>query len=855
MAEYEKEPAVAVSNVKEKKEKNKPQNFLTIHGHFYQPPRENPWLEAIEQQDSALPFHDWNERINLECYNPNSASRIVDNKNRVLDVVDNYSLMSFNFGPTLMSWMEQYAPLTYERIIKADVVSMDKFSGHGNAIAQVYNHIIMPLANKRDKETQIKWGIRDFKYRFGRAPEGMWLAETAVDDETLEVLADNGIKFTILSPFQALKCRKIGTKEWQDVSWGNIDPARPYRYFIKSNPKKYVDLYFYDGAISRSVAFDNILRDGNIFAKRLREGVSELRDYPQIVNIATDGESYGHHTKFGDMALSYVLRVKAKDEGFTITNYGEYLEKFGVTQEADIKQASSWSCFHGVGRWKDDCGCSTGGQQGWNQKWRKPLREALDYLRDELAKLFESEGYKYFNKNPWDVRNEYIEVILDRSELNVKQFLKNVLKEEVAAEGKVAAMKLLEIQRQAMLMYTSCGWFFADISGIETTQIMKYAARAMQLAGDFTSADYETKFLEILDKAKSNIKEFGTGKEIYEKFVKPAVVTIKQIVSLYAISALYEDFGDETTFYSYNIKRIHNKIESSGKNTLSVGRIEVQSKITLEKFDMMYALLKFSGEDFHCSIKEYTDSTEYADIQKELMNTFVNYPLTEIIRALDENFGKEYYTLKNIFIEERRKILNLLLQNKTNKFTNLYKEIYEEGKGSIYHFKSLGLEAPNEFKIATAYTLSREFNLLMNNFEKYLLPHDIQAAIDINEEAKTIGIKLDKKIANNIFSQKINKAVFELAKNPEIHRIEIILDLFKCVELLELNVDISESQNTYFVKVKDLVDEFAEHPDDIKDDYDRKFILLLLELGEKLNINVEFFKEKFDAIMSPIKPS
>ncbi len=826
-------------------------HYLTIHGHFYQPPRENPWLEAIEQQDSALPFHDWNERINLECYNPNSASRIVDNKNKILDIVSNYSLMSFNFGPTLMSWMEQFAPSTYERVIKADVLSIDKFSGHGNAIAQVYNHMIMPLANKKDKETQVIWGIKDFKFRFGRDPEGMWLAETAVDDETLSVLADHGIKYTILSPFQALSSRKIGDRDWHDNSWGNVDPAKPYRYFIKSNPKKYVDLFFYDGAISRSVAFDNILKDGNIFAKRLKDGLSDSRGYPQLVNIATDGESYGHHTKFGDMALSYVLRVKAKDEGFTLTNYGEYLEKFGVQYEAEIKQASSWSCFHGVGRWKEDCGCSTGAQQGWNQKWRKPLREAFDYLRDELIKLYKKEGVKYFSKDVWEVRNEYIDVILDRSELSVKNFQKSVMNPGLNDDEIASAMKLLEIQRQAMLMYTSCGWFFADISGIETTQILKYAARAMQLASSFTKKNFETEFLNILDQAESNIKKYGTGKDIYEEFVKPAVVTIKQIVSLYAISALYEDLGDETTFYSYKITRMHNKVASSGKNNLSVGRIEVQSKITLEKFDMMYVLLKFSGEDFHCAIKECPNEDYYDQIQEELIDIFTNNPLTEIIRHLDDTFGCEYYTLKNIFIEERRKILKLLLHNKTNKFTTLYKEIYDEGKGSIYHFKSLGLEAPNEFKIATAYTLSREFNLLMDSFEKYLLPNDIQMAIDINNEANNIGIKLDKKIANNVFAQKIDNAVFELAKSPEIHRIEIILDLFKCIELLDLNVDISEAQDTYYQKVKSLLEEFSEQPADSHDDYDRRFVLLLLDLGDKLNFNTNFFKENFDKIMLP----
>ena len=515
--------------------------YLTIHGHFYQPPRENPWLEAIELQDSALPFHDWNERINKECYNPNSVSKIVDSRNRILDIVNNYEHISFNFGPTLLSWMEQFAPLTYERIIKADIESIAEHDGHGNAMAQVYNHIIMPLANENDKITQVKWGIKDFEYRFGRKPEGMWLAETAVDDDTLRVLEENGIKFTVLSPYQALKIRKEDDKDWTDVSWGNIDPARSYRYYIKSAPGKFIDLFFYDGAISRSVAFDELLKDGNKFAKRLRDGVSDCRDYPQLIHIATDGESYGHHTKFGDMALAYVLQIKAKEEGFTITNYGEYLENCRSDYEVDIKQASSWSCFHGVGRWKEDCGCSTGGHPGWNQKWRKPLRDALDYLRDELAKLFETEGPKYFSKNCWDVRNNYIDVILDRSSLSVNKFHKENFLPDLSDEDKVKAMELLEIQRQAQLMYTSCGWFFSEISGIETVQIMKYAARAMQLAAVFTKKDFETRFTEILSEAKSNITEYGTGRDIFNNFVKPSIVTTKQVASLWAISSLYQD--------------------------------------------------------------------------------------------------------------------------------------------------------------------------------------------------------------------------------------------------------------------------------------------------------------------------
>lgn len=842
---------MTTNKITENRDKDK--KYLTIHGHFYQPPRENPWLESIELQDSALPFHDWNERINLECYNPNSASRIVDSKNKVLDIVNNYSLMSFNFGPTLLSWMEKFAPKTYERIIKADVVSRIKFSGHGNAIAQVYNHMIMPLANRHDKETQVKWGIRDFEYRYGRMPEGMWLAETAVDDETLEVLADNGIKFTILSPYQSLKYRKIGDKDWTDAGWGNIDPAKPYRYFIKSNPKKYVDLFFYDGAISKSVAFDNLLQDGNKFASRLKDGVSLDRNYPQLINIGTDGESYGHHTKFGDMALAYVLRVKAEEEGFIITNYAEYLEKYGVNDEADIKQGSSWSCFHGVGRWKEDCGCSTGGQPSWNQRWRKPLRDAFDYLRDKLAKLYENQGRKFFTKDVWEVRNEYINVILDRSELSVKTFFKNNLNPECNDQDKVAAMKLLEIQRQAMLMYTSCGWFFADISGIETTQIMKYAARAMQLAASFTEEDLETEFVKILSNAQSNIKEFGTGADIYKRFVKPSVVTIKQIASLWSIMSLYEEIEDETTLYCYDIKRVSYKTVSKGKNSLYIGRVQIKSQITLEKYDLIFALLKYSGGDFHCAIKEYSSAEEFSEIQKSLTSIFMNNPLTEIIRSIDENFGTEYYTLKDIFIEERRKILNIMIQGKTNKFSGLYKDIYEDGKASIFHFKNLGLNPPDEFKIAAKYVLGIEFNKQLENSRKSLSDHELQEAIDINNEAKVLGISLDKKLANNIFTEKVTDAVYALAKSPEIHKIEAVLNLFKYVDALELRIDTSESQNTYFNKIQEILEDVASNVEELSDEYDRKFVLLLLELGTKLNINTDFYKTTFDKAMSPLK--
>lgn len=820
--------------------------FLTIHGHFYQPPRENPWLEAIELQDSALPFHDWNERINKECYNPNSISKIVDNRNRILDVVNNYEHMSFNFGPTLLSWMEHFAPLTYERIIKADIESVSEHSGHGNAMAQVYNHIIMPLANENDKQTQIKWGIRDFEYRFGRKPEGMWLAETAVDDETLKFLEENGIKFTVLSPYQALKFRQEGDKDWQDVSWGNIDPARSYRYYIKSAPGKFIDLFFYDGAISRSVAFDELLKDGNKFIKRLKEGISDCRDYPQLINIATDGESYGHHTKFGDMALSYVLKIRAKDEGFKITNYAEYLDKYRSNCEVDIKQASSWSCFHGVGRWKEDCGCSTGGHPGWNQTWRKPLRDALDYLRDELIVVFENEGQKYFD-NVWNVRNKYINVILDRNEMNVKKFQQENFKPDLTDDDKVHAMELLEIQRQAMLMYTSCGWFFSEISGIETVQIMKYAARAMQLAARFTSKNLEEKFLEILSQAKSNIPEFGTGKDIFERFVKPSIITVKQIATLWALSSLYQDFEDEENVYCYTITRKAYKKVQKNSSTFIVGHIEIQSKITLQKSNVMFALMQYAGGDFHCTIKEYSDDAEFNRIKNDLIKIYTMNTLTEIIRALDEYFGKEYFTLKDIFIEERRKILQILLKGKLEKFSQTYQEMYDEGKGSIYHLQGLGLSIPDEFKISAEYALSHKFNDIVVHSGGFVEDDLIQQATDINFEAKKIDIKLDKSPSNLVFSKKILQNINRLVHSFEIQQADVVLEIFDNVRKLELNVDIAEAQNIYFTKIYHRIgDIIASEAFKNKKSSNKRFVEMLLDIGENLNINTEFYKRKLD---------
>ncbi len=826
--------------------------YLTIHGHFYQPPRENPWLEAIENQDSAFPYHDWNERISAECYTPNSVAKIVTNENRIMDIVNNYSYISFNFGPTLLSYLEKYFPYSYKRIIQADMESSELNNGHGNAIAQVYNHIIMPLADKNDKYTQILWGIKDFKHRFGRMPEGMWLAETACDDATMEALIDCGIKFTVLSPYQAKSIKKFNENSWIDVSWGNIDPARAYRYYLKSNRSKYIDLFFYDGAISKSVAFDELLTDGNKFISRLKEGISDIRDYNQLVNIATDGESYGHHTKFGDMALAYVLKIRAKDEGFIITNYANYLEAEPPEWEVDIKPVSAWSCSHGVGRWCDDCGCSTGGGYGWNQKWRKPLREALDFVRDELIKIFEKHASVYY-KDIWLARNEYINVILDRSKMSIKSFLTKHQKYKLDSVETVKALKLMEMQRQALLMYTSCGWFFSEISGIETTQIMKYALRAMQLAQTFSDKNIEEGFTKILSRAQSNIRGFGTGKDVYEKFVKPFSVSIKQIAALWAISSTYNHYEDKSKLYCYNIKKIYYRHSSKGSTSFCTGRIEIQSEITLEKYDFSFASLQFAEGDFHCAIKPYDESENITELTGKLIDTYQNKPATEIIRMLDNLFGNEYYTLKDLPFEDRSSIILNSLRDKFNKFENNYRVVYNEGKSFIKQLINLGIEIPEAYKPAAIYTLSQDFNELFKNSSMIFDENIIQRANEINEEANSLKIEINREPSGRIFSEEIQKLIYNFVKNFEINRLNKILKLFENASKLQLHINIAEAQNLYFNKIymqfTELLNSVLNSNDNLEEV--REFLFSILVLGEYLNINTDFYKSSILKLTSP----
>lgn len=814
--------------------------YLTIHGHFYQPPRENPWLEYVELQESAYPFHDWNERVCEECYSPNSVSKIVGDKSKVLDIVNNYAHMSFNMGATLLSWMEKFRPKTYQRVIDADIESVKEFGGHGNALAQVYNHIIMPLANEHDKYTQVIWGIEDFKRRFGRMPEGMWLAETACDDETLGVLADCGIKFTVLSPYQAEKVKAFNDADYTDVSHGEIDTTKPYRYYIKSRQGKSIDLFFYNAQVSQAVAFEELLKDGGRFTEKLKTAVKP--DCDCLVNIATDGESYGHHTKFGDMALAYVLRIKSCDEGFTLTNYGQFLEKFPPKDEVVIKPVSSWSCCHGVGRWMEDCGCSTGGEAGWNQKWRKPLREALDFLRDKLAEVTELEGKNIF-KDVWSARNDYISVILDRSFNSVNGFFKNNLLTDVNADGALKALRLMEIQRQCLLMYTSCGWFFNELSGLETVQIMKYAARAMQLAKMFTDENLETEFLDILENAKSNIPEQGTGKDIWQKYVKPSIVDEKNIATIWALKSLYfENIGAQTKIYCYDVYKHKQEKFEKGTTKLVVAHVTVTSEILRENTELVLALMQFADGDFHCGVKAFESEDDFENILEELGTTYENSPPTESFRLLDKFFGRDYLTFNDISYEEKKNVLNYVVKNRMKKVQSVYREVYRDTRSSMHRYRQLDLIVPHEFALAAKYTLSQDFNNAIDNCGSFTNNEFIQKAVHINDEAKLLNISLYKEPSQKLFSEELSSSVQKFVESYNHDKLTYVLNLFSIMEKLDISPDISEAQNTYFNKVYSKFSYLiAKSSSDSLIDTER-FLFDVLKLGDKLNFNTDFYR-------------
>jgi len=806
------------------------ERYICIHGHFYQPPRENAWLESVEMQDSAYPYHDWNERVTAECYAPNTASRILDSEGYITQIVNNYAKISFNFGPTLLAWLEVNVPDIYQAILDADQESQAAFSGYGSAIAQAYNHMIMPLANRRDKYTQVLWGARDFEQRFKRKPEGMWLPETAVDLETMDILAEMGIRFSILAPHQARRVRQIGSDTWQDVANAAIDPTMAYKINLPSG--RGLNLFFYNGPISRGVAFEDLLTSGENFAHRLAETFSKETARYQVVHIATDGETYGHHHRFGDMALAYALHHIKTEDLAQITNYAEYLEKHPPTHEVEINEHTSWSCPHGIERWRSDCGCNAGRNPKWNQAWRAPLREAFDWLRDTLAPQYEAKA-REFLKDPWAARDDYIGIILNRSPENIRGFLERHGTHELSKAEQITVLKLLELQRHTLLMYTSCGWFFDELSGIETVQVIQYAGRAVQLAQELFGDDIERNFLERLKMAKSNIRKHGDAHRIYDSFVKPAMVDLTKVAAHFAVSSLFEEYGEHAQVYCYHVDLEDYQTSTAGKPKLALGRARVTSAITRESDVLSFGVLHFGDHNVNAGVRAYKSQEDYQAMLQELSQTFSSADFPEVIRLLDKHFGTSTYSIKDLFRDEQRKVLDSILQSALSEIEAAYYQVYEHHYPPMRFLSELGNPVPKSFHSAAEFILNSELRKVVSSDTL-----DLERLQSLLDETQTWQVALDTEGLSYLLQQTLEKMMARLATSPEdIDFLKLLLTAAEMLPKLPFPIDLWRVQNLYHGLLKSSYSEFQNRSQQ-GDESAREWLALFVSLGQQLSIRV-----------------
>ncbi len=806
------------------------EKYVCIHGHFYQPPRENPWLEDVELQDSAYPYHDWNEKITEECYRQNAASRILDPDRKIIDITNNYSKISFDFGPTLLLWLEKHAPEVYECIIEADKESSGIHSGHGAAIAQAYNHVIMPLANKRDKDTQVTWGIYDFEQRFGRKPEGMWLPETAVDVETLEILAGRNINFTILAPHQAKRLRKIGTKEWTNIERDKLDTTRAYLCQLPSG--KTINLFFFNQPVAQDVADGKILQNGEVFAGKLAS-ILENAEEPALANIATDGETYGHHYHHADMALAYCLHFIKANNLAKITIYGEYLEKFPPQYEVEINENTSWSCNHGIERWRSNCGCNYGRYPSGKQQWRTPLREAMDWLRDELVGIYESKMAQYVS-DPYEIRNGYISVINDRSPENVENFLSESTGRKLAYDEKVLVLKLLEMQRNAMLMYTSCGWFFDDICGIETVQIMSYASRAIQLAKEVDGKDFEPGFESILQKAPTNVKTFANGKEAYRALVKPGSTDLNRVGAHLAISSVFEGYHRETSIYSHSATIDSYDRTDAGIQVLATGRATIRSNIVLEKHLVDFAVLHFGDHNLIGAVNAGMPGDAFSSMQRDLKNAFNTGNTTEVMRIMNLFFKGNNYSLWHLFRDQQRRILYELLETTWQEIESSFRHIFEHNYTIMQIMRGMNMPLPKALSTPAEFIINQDICRAIQDDEI-----DIKKLNRLAEQATRLSLKLDEAVLKFEASRRINNMMRQLENSPEdIKILEKIGATLQILLKLVDELDTQAAQNIVFSVSREIYPKMNDGASS-GDEASKEWIELFKNLARYLNVKVE----------------
>ena len=827
---------------------------VIIHGHFYQPPRENPWTERIDVQKSASPYHDWNERICRECYYPNATSRRLDGFGRVTKLVNNYEHISFNFGPTLLSWIEKKCASLYKQIINADHASSIRTGGHGNAIAQVYNHIIMPLAGRRDQETQIRWGIYDFEKRFGRRPEGIWLAETAINDLTIEILIDFGFRFVILSPFQADRIRPADrSRPWKSVASGSIPTGTPYRCYGarkkgKRSRKRFIDIFFYDAQLSTDISFNHLLSNGDKLAEAISSSFERCGG--NLVTIATDGEIYGHHEPFGDMALAYLIDEAAEKHGLVLTNFAAYLSTHKPQHEVQIKlgnnnEGTAWSCSHGVKRWKEDCGCNTGSLEGWNQKWRKPLRTGLDGLRNRLAEIFENECGALL-ADPWEARDDYISLVALRNVENAEEFVLGNSPRDLSREEISRACKLLESQRHALLMFTSCGWFFSDISGIETVQLLRYAARAIELVGGKQAEKLEEAFLLDLDKAESNIPESGTGRDLYINARASSSAEPLFLAGQYALASHLSCEEASPEIFGYGFEKSDVFRVDLAEADVILGRLKMISPFTLERYDYEYLLIIGAPARVACMLKEYGNDGGFEGIKKHFASIANDTGYFDILAAAADYFGGHIFSMRDLFTEDREKILGVLAAKQISSVANLFTDMYMESREILRLFKETSLDPPDSLMAPSRSVLAGRLADEVSKWKKTLDPEGLEGIQEVITESEYYGIPVDKSGTSKIFTDFFLEKLVSLRGGLNAMISDQLHDFARFIWKTEIELYQHEIQNELFAILQTRVDETIRRlsKNTPSDDKNLRDVISFLSLAQKFNFNIGSWQER-----------
>ena len=804
--------------------------FVCIHGHFYQPPREHPWLETVETQDTAAPYHDWNERICAECYATNGAARIVNIKNQITRIINNYARISFNFGPTLLSWLKENAPRTHRMILDGEHRSRRNFKGRSSAMAQVYNHMILPLANRRDRVTQIRWGIADYRHHYGAPPEGMWLAETAADTDTLELLAQHGIAFTLLAPHQCKRIRPLRDgAAWTDTPGATVDTRRPYLVRFASGVS--IAVFFYDDPTSRAIAFEGLLNSGEAFAARLKMGFKDSSDV-QLVHVATDGESYGHHHKHGEMALAYALSLLEKDKTVKLTNYSNFLAQFPPEYECEIVDNTSWSCVHGVERWRSNCGCN-GGKSGWSQAWRGPLRLALDELRDAITPLTEQEGGKLF-RDVWAARDSYVHVILDREEESKERFFAEHQSHPLTEAERVSALRLMEMQRHAQLMYTSCGWFFDDISGIETVQVIAYAGRVLQLAQALfgePAATLEPAFVARLAEARSNVPAAGDGARIYTEKIRTMELGLEEVAAHYAISSVFSSFAEETELFCFRVRRISYDIYTSGRGRLALGRASLASAITGLKQSFSFAVLHFGDQNITAAVKAYeeSDAAAFEAFAAQASEQVQAGYFPEVIRQLDRFYGHVDYSLSSLFTDEQRRIVQLILNSTLWDIENSLTTIYEDHASLLHFLAKAGLPKPPALTLAAGFAINAGLRRALETD-----PIDQAQLRSFLQLAKADQVALETPTLSYIADQRMKRAMVELQLSAgSLEMLDRALTLARTLVELPFELNLWQAQNIWYEILRTSSYSLTTLADEDRPHWDKDFS----ELGGCLSID------------------